>query len=143
MSVADRLKGEQALSGKLAQRILQYIDDQELLPGENLGEASLAVHLQVSRTPVRTALKVLADMGVVENHPNRGYFLRPDAPIRELATIADEGDATYFQIGEDSFGNHSTQILAWINYPKAALLECITDKYVNAEVVSNLKKELL
>ena len=101
MSVADRLKGEQALSGKLAQRILQYIDDQELLPGEHLGEASLAVHLQVSRTPVRTALKVLADMGVVENHPNRGYFLRPDAPIRELATIADEGDATYFQIGED------------------------------------------
>ncbi len=101
MSAADRLKGEQVLSGKLVQRILQYIDDQELSPGEHLGEESLAVHLQVSRTPVRTALKVLAEMGVVESYPNRGYFLRPGPPDRLLPPMVDDSDATYFQIGED------------------------------------------
>ena len=101
MSVADRQNGERALSDKLAQRILQYIDDKEILPGEHLGEASLAAHLQVSRTPVRAALKALAVMGVVENHPNRGYFLRLDAPDRALPPVVDDSDATYFQIGED------------------------------------------
>jgi len=101
MAVVDRQKGEQTLSDKLAQRILRYIDDDEILPGEHLGEASLAAHLQVSRTPVRAALKALAEMGVVESHPNRGFFLRSDAPDRLLSPIVDDGDATYFQIGED------------------------------------------
>lgn len=101
MSVADRQDSAQALSKKLAQRILQYIGDKRIIPGEHLGEATLAAYLQVSRTPVRTALKALAEKGVLESHPNRGYFLRPDAPGLALPPVVDDSDAKYFQMGED------------------------------------------
>lgn len=104
MSLADRAKSEPALSDTLAQQILQYIDDHGLRPGEHLGEARLAVQLQVSRTPVRSALKALAARGVVESRPNRGYFLRLEAPERTQSPRADEGEATYFQIAEDRLG---------------------------------------
>ena len=101
MSVDDRLKSEQALSDKLVQRILQYIEEQEVSPGEHLGEVTLAARFQVSRTPVRSALKTLAELGAVEYHPNRGYFLCPNGSDRvSLPTITD-CDATYFQMGED------------------------------------------
>jgi len=101
MSTSDRPVGAQALSDKLAQRILQFIEDQKIAPGEHLGEASLAQHLQVSRTPVRAALKALAELGIVESRPNRGFFLRTDAQDMQLTAVAEEGDPDYFQIGED------------------------------------------
>ncbi len=101
MPASDRQVGVQTLSGTLAQRILHYIDDGKIMPGEHMGEASLAAYLQVSRTPVRAALKALAKMGVVESHANRGYFLRIDAPERVPPSVTEEGDAKYFQIGED------------------------------------------
>lgn len=101
MTFTDQLRSAKALSDKLAQRILQYIDDQEMTPGEHLGEAGLAAHLQVSRTPVRSALKALANLGVLENQPNRGYFLLANAKDCDLPPIADDSDAAYFQIGED------------------------------------------
>ena len=101
MSIPDRPEGAQALSDKLAQRILQFIEDQKIMPGGHLGEASLAAHLHVSRTPVRAALKALARLGVVENHPNRGYFLRTATLECRLPAVSDEGNSQYFRIAED------------------------------------------
>lgn len=101
MPVSDRQTGVQTLSDTLAQRILHYIDDRKIASGGHLGEASLAAYLQVSRTPVRAALSTLAKMGVVESRPNRGYFLCTDPPERLHPSVTEEGDAKYFQIGED------------------------------------------
>nr|WP_222858163.1 GntR family transcriptional regulator [Rhizobium cauense] len=42
-----------------------------LLPGEKLDEISLAARFQVSRTPVREALRELGAMGLVDREPNR------------------------------------------------------------------------
>lgn len=41
-------------------------------PGEKLGEVELAERLEVSRTPVREALRRLAADGLVEHVPNKG-----------------------------------------------------------------------
>ncbi|TCL68299.1 GntR family transcriptional regulator [Rhizobium sp. BK251] len=43
----------------------------EILPGERLEETSLASRFEVSRTPVREALRQLCTMGLVEREPNR------------------------------------------------------------------------
>jgi DNA-binding GntR family transcriptional regulator len=91
----------QALPEKLAQSILRYIDDNAIEPGEHLGEARLAGVLHVSRTPVRAALKRLADMDIVENRPNRGFFLKRPAAGTVLPDVNEDEEAPYFRIAED------------------------------------------
>lgn len=61
-SVADQLR-EQILRGELA-------------PGTRMQEVALAAALSVSRTPVREALRSLAEDGLLEYRPNRGYRVR-------------------------------------------------------------------
>ena len=45
-------------------------------PNEHLAEAELAKFLQVSRTPVREALKTLEQEELVTYYPNKGYVVR-------------------------------------------------------------------
>lgn len=62
--------------GGLADEVCRRIADEIVLgtfaPGARLDEVSLATRFNVSRTPVREALKQLAIMGLVETRPNRG-----------------------------------------------------------------------
>lgn len=60
---------------KLANQLLNLICNLGLNAGHHLREQHLADMLGVSRTPVRAALQVLAERGVVESRRNLGYFL--------------------------------------------------------------------
>ena len=44
-------------------------------PGSQLKEIALASEMQVSRTPIRTALRRLVDEGLLHTHANRGAFV--------------------------------------------------------------------
>ncbi|ENN89337.1 putative transcriptional regulator protein, GntR family [Rhizobium freirei PRF 81] len=46
-----------------------------LLPGEKLDEITLASRFEVSRTPVREALRELGAMGLIGREPNRSAFV--------------------------------------------------------------------
>ena len=59
-------------------RIRRWIVEGHLRPGERLVEQRLAEDLQLSRTPVREALRMLQSEGLVAFEPNRG------ARVREL-----------------------------------------------------------
>lgn len=48
----------------------------ELAGGEKLTEVSMSERMSVSRTPIREALIVLSEEGLVEYRPNRGYSVR-------------------------------------------------------------------
>ena len=61
-----------SLHDGVAARLRALVFDGELLPGAFIDEKALATGWQVSRTPLREALKVLAAEGLVELVPHRG-----------------------------------------------------------------------
>jgi DNA-binding GntR family transcriptional regulator len=70
--------------GGLADEVCRKIADEIVLgnfsPSTRLDEVSLADRFNVSRTPVREALKQLSIMGLVEYRPNRGSVVAAMTP---------------------------------------------------------------
>jgi DNA-binding GntR family transcriptional regulator len=58
----------------------------ELKPGDHLSENQVAQSLDMSRTPIREALKVLASEGLVEIHNGVGIFVR-QVTTKELSDL--------------------------------------------------------
>lgn len=69
---------------ELRERIL----DGKYAPGRHLQEAALATELDVSRTPIRDALRVLANEDLLVYYPNRGYVVR-DIDITDVLDAFD------------------------------------------------------
>ena len=61
-----------ALHEQVAHRLRQMLVENRLAPGAKLNERELCEVLNVSRTPLREAIKMLAAEGLVELLPNRG-----------------------------------------------------------------------
>jgi len=61
-----------ALHEQAARRLRQMLVEGAIAPGAKLNERALSELLQVSRTPLREAIKMLAAEGLVELLPNRG-----------------------------------------------------------------------
>ena len=61
-----------SLHDKVATRLRAMVFERQLLPGEWIDEKGLAAAWQISRTPLREALKVLAAEGLLELVPQRG-----------------------------------------------------------------------
>jgi DNA-binding GntR family transcriptional regulator len=69
------------------ERIRQLVLDGDVAPGARLAQVELAERLGISRTPVREALRRLSAEGLVDSHPNRGFWvaeLSLDAVLRRL-----------------------------------------------------------
>ena len=60
------------LHQQVAARLRQRLVERQIAPGAKLNERELSEQLQVSRTPLREAIKMLAAEGLVELLPNRG-----------------------------------------------------------------------
>jgi DNA-binding GntR family transcriptional regulator len=60
--------------------------------GTRINEVHLAAELGVSRTPLREALSALANDGLIEARPSRGFWLSPltDTEVRETYPIISE-----------------------------------------------------
>jgi DNA-binding GntR family transcriptional regulator len=67
----DPVRGT-SLHDEVATRLRSLLFERELAPGEWIDEKALAARWQISRTPLREALKVLASEGLVELVPQRG-----------------------------------------------------------------------
>ena len=61
-----------ALHEQVAYRLRELLVEGAIAPGAKLNERELALQLNVSRTPLREAIKMLAAEGLVELLPNRG-----------------------------------------------------------------------
>ena len=64
-----------SLHDEVANQLRDRIFAGELLPGSFLDEVALCNSLEISRTPLREALKVLTAEGLVRHEPRRGCFV--------------------------------------------------------------------
>jgi DNA-binding GntR family transcriptional regulator len=65
----------------------EMIQSSELPPGSKINENALCSEFEISRTPLREALKVLAAEGLVELRPRRGAIVAPIARADVAATF--------------------------------------------------------
>lgn len=66
---------EISLRDQVANNIRRAIDAGALKPGERLVEADIAAQMGTSRAPVREAIRLLEQEGLVTNVPRRGSFV--------------------------------------------------------------------
>jgi DNA-binding GntR family transcriptional regulator len=83
---------EPPATASLADRAYHAIRDMivslELRPGAVIDERRLMQQLGIGRTPIREALRTLAQEGLVEVYPRRGMFVT-SVEIRDLASLAE------------------------------------------------------
>jgi GntR family transcriptional regulator of vanillate catabolism len=84
---ADERSGSQTLRAQLALRDL--VLSGQIKPGERLSELAIVERIGVSRTPVRAALMMLAEEGLVESVPSGGFAVRAfsDGEVLEAIEI--------------------------------------------------------
>lgn len=73
--------------GNALEKLGQKIAAGELLPGEQIRQQEMAEQLGISRVPLREALNLLADQGLLMHSPNKGYFV-VKRPLSELLQIS-------------------------------------------------------
>jgi DNA-binding GntR family transcriptional regulator len=119
-----------ALQAELAWRIARLIRAGGFAPGAHLREETLAQKYDVSRTPVRMALKLLEEQGFVESRANSGVFVTDEAhriKLETLSTATTTEDALYRAIISDRASNKlgatfsEAEIAAAHEAPKALL----------------------
>jgi DNA-binding GntR family transcriptional regulator len=78
----------QSLADKAYHEIRRLIVSLELAPGAVIDERELIRRLEIGRTPVREALRRLAQERLVEVYPRRGMFVT-GVDVRELARLSE------------------------------------------------------
>lgn len=69
-----KVKGSGA-TDKALKSLRFQITSGDLLPGEQIRQEEMAAQLGISRVPLREALGILADLGMVDHRRNQGYFV--------------------------------------------------------------------
>ncbi|MGO1117852.1 GntR family transcriptional regulator [Rhodovibrionaceae bacterium A322] len=69
---SNRQSSRAPLHGKVVTELRQLIIEGDLAPGDRLPEKMLCERFNISRTPLREAIRVLASEGLVVLTPNRG-----------------------------------------------------------------------
>lgn len=76
-TTSDKARGAMA---RTLQQLKAMIVNGELSPGEQIRQEEMAEQLEVSRVPLREAMNVLADQGLLVHRRNQGYFVTKRAP---------------------------------------------------------------
>lgn len=109
-SVSNNLR--RTMRTELVQLIREAILNREFLPGQKLVEEEICLKFGVSRTPIREALLVLEQEGLIDNQPHVGMFvisfrreeivdlLRVEAAMEGLAAGEAAKRITLEEIGE-------------------------------------------
>ena len=84
----SRLHEPRSLSEQATSRIRELIVTLELPPGSPLSERELMERLGLGRTPVREALRTLAQEKLVEVYPRRGIVVAP-VDVGDLAALSE------------------------------------------------------
>ncbi|MEA3537110.1 GntR family transcriptional regulator [Rhizobium sp. CC-YZS058] len=92
------------LTTNIAKEIGELIRTGELRAEEHLSTQGLADRFGVSRSPVREAMQILNDQGLLEQKPNRGFFVKPGLTVETDKAPDDplpEPMSDYHRLSED------------------------------------------
>ncbi|WP_349963214.1 GntR family transcriptional regulator [Rhizobium sp. ZPR3] len=92
------------LINHLASKIVEYVRAHDEPNGMRLVERKLAEHLKVSRSPVRSALKILEEQGLVKTAETGGFYVDWDGrtvPASLTEPRSDDDDDAYMKIASD------------------------------------------
>jgi len=106
---------------ELAQKILDIASERGMSPGERLAEQAVASLCNVSRTPVRKALQILAERGLVTVDVDGGYLLVAD-PV------------TMPRLDEEESGEEESEIRS------AILRDLAAGRIVETQTVAGLQR---
>ena len=132
---------------QLAQDILSLARQKAWPKGHHLTETGLAKALGVSRTPIRGALDLLNDRGVVSSRPNHGYFL--NNPASELfdfeMKVPQSAEENLYMIlidlrlsGEIEISITQSELMNRLNAPRN-LVERVLDRMSDEGLISRSK----
>lgn len=88
----------------LAQRILSIALERDMKPGDHLPEQSFSDACGVSRTPIRSAFKILEENNILTRRQDEGYFLNiasPEQAAEALRRLEDAEDSLARRILSD------------------------------------------
>ena len=108
--ISSTLGAVTALASTKADDIARLLEDEivsgAIAPGAVLRQEQLSERFEVSRTPVREALRRLAALGLVSFEPNRGVRVRSIAPseLREAFLVRAELEALATEIATPRMG---------------------------------------
>ena len=100
-------------------QLLALINSGELSPGERVDQRSVAERLQVSRTPLREALKALEADGILAHEKNRGYTV----------TKLNASDLLQYLLLRQFIEKELTDSIAWPDPAELAELHRIHDTF--------------
>lgn len=88
VSGINPLRESQSLSDEAYAQIRSLIISCELRPGSVISESDLMTQLDMGRTPIREALRNLANEKLIEVYPRRGMFVA-GVDVKDLAQISE------------------------------------------------------
>jgi DNA-binding GntR family transcriptional regulator len=96
-----RIAAPPTMSVLAAEALRSMILSGEVLPGERLPETSLTVRLGVSRSPLREAMSVLEQEGLIVQAPRRGAIVAPLTAhdIYEIYTLREQLEGLAIRLG--------------------------------------------
>ena len=108
---------DRTLRAQVLQQVVDMVTYGQFRPGQKLTETMLADQLQVSRAPLREAIRELVDRGILVSQPYKGLHVRPMSrkDLRELYSMRTALEKFAFE-------------LAWPLRSKAATQE-LRDRY--------------
>ena len=105
-----------SLHADLVSQLRDFIVEDHLAPGVRVPERELCERFNVSRTPLREALKVLAAEGLIELLPNRGARVRQfsESDIRNLFEVISGLDFVAGRFASDRYCPDCARRSSWL-----------------------------
>lgn len=107
VNLGPKRTSDSTLSSQIADELQSAIFSGEFEPGERLNEAVIAARLNVSRGPIREAMRILSGRGLVTAVPNRGMFVR-QMSVAEIVEVS-ELRALIFGYAAESAAENRTE----------------------------------
>ena len=120
------------LSDNVAQIIRKMILNGELQAGERINQAHLAGKLNISRGPIREALKLLQNEGLIKHETNKGTF---------VATLSIEDAFEIYTLRALLEGEAAQLALPHLTEQDFKKLENLLDEFYQAMVEQDLEKQ--